>query len=132
MLAVAAVAATVAAGSGMVAAQGGHGLLGLEGPFDIAVDLRGHKVVPGPGDPNGRAALGLNTDTRRQRICWELRTTRLDPITGASLSRGGLDQAAAPQDRALRRRKPWGGCVPRLHRRRRSTDDPPDLEGAWP
>ena len=66
MLAVAAVAATVAAGSGMVAAQGGHGLLGLEGPFDIAVDLRGHKVVPGPGDPNGRAALGLNTDTRRR------------------------------------------------------------------
>lgn len=96
-LAVAAVAATVVAGSGLVAAKAGHGLLGLEGPFDVAVDLRGHQVVPGPGDPDGRAALGLNTDTRRQRICWELHSTRLDAITGASLHKGGRRQAAAPQ-----------------------------------
>ncbi len=89
VLAVAAVAATVAAGSGLVAAKGGPGLLGLEGPFDIAVDLRGHEVVPGTGDPDGQAALGLNTDARRQRICWELHSTRLDAITSASLSRGG-------------------------------------------
>jgi hypothetical protein len=97
MVAVAAVAASAAVGSGLAAAKDGHGLLGLEGPFGLAVDLRGHQVVPGPGDMDGRAALGLNTDTRQNRICWELHSTRLDPITGASLHRGGARQAAAPQ-----------------------------------
>ncbi len=96
-LAVAAVAATAAVGGGLAAAKGGHGLLGLEGPFDLAVDLRGHQVDPGPGDMDGRAALGLNTDARQNRLCWDLHSTRLDPITGAFLHRGGSRQAAAPQ-----------------------------------
>lgn len=97
MVTVAALAATAVVGGGLAAAKDGHGLLGLEGPFGLAADLRAHNVAPGPGDPDGRAALGLNTDPQRNRICWELHSTRLDPITSASLHRGGKRQAAVPQ-----------------------------------
>ncbi|MBW3615139.1 MAG: DUF4394 domain-containing protein [Actinobacteria bacterium] len=55
----------------------------LEAP-DFAVNLRGSAEVPGPGDPDGRAAFAL-FDFTRDEICYSLRVDNIAAATAAHI-----------------------------------------------
>jgi hypothetical protein len=53
-----------------------------------AARLAGSKVVPGPGDPDGKGVLGLNPANGNHKLCWGLEVKRLDTITGVFIHDG--------------------------------------------
>ena len=58
----------------------------LEAP-DFVVNLRGTAEVPGPGDPDGRAALAL-FDFTDDEVCYNLRVDNIAPATAAHIHEG--------------------------------------------
>jgi hypothetical protein len=57
----------------------------------LEASLTGEKVVPGPGDPNGRGQAEVKV--YKAKVCYELEVKRIKPATAAHIHRGGPNVA---------------------------------------
>jgi hypothetical protein len=63
------------------------------GNFFIEAKLKGGAVVPGPGDPGAKGIVGLDPYSTRGRLCYGLKVTGLDTVTGAYVHKGERGEA---------------------------------------
>jgi hypothetical protein len=61
----------------------------LQGPFLIGVEASGANVVPGPGDSDAVAQIGLEPYPSERKVCYQLDSTGLGLATGAYIRKGG-------------------------------------------
>jgi hypothetical protein len=106
-----ATAAALVFAAGNAAAQTAPG----EAPFpgtQLAGDLSGAAVAPGPGDPEGAGKFSLWADDEAQRLCYVLGVANVDDVTAAHIHRGTAGQAG-PVAAALDLPRPLGteACV---------------------
>lgn len=59
----------------------------------LSAKLKGANEVPGPGDPNGKGAVGLAVKKQKRKICFVLEFRRIGDPTAAHIHKGGPDDA---------------------------------------
>jgi hypothetical protein len=50
--------------------------------------LKGATEVPGPGDPDGRGMAELRLNAKRGKVCYEIRTRKIDGASAAHIHAG--------------------------------------------
>ncbi len=67
------------------------------GATGITASLTGNQVVnPNGGDPDGSAKLSVRVNRVKARLCFRLKETGLDTMTGAFIHKGAAGQIARP------------------------------------
>jgi hypothetical protein len=104
-------AAALAFAAGNAAAQTSPGEKPWPGT-QLAGDLDGPAVAPGPGDPDGSGKFALWADEEAQRLCYVLGVANVEDVTAAHIHRGGAGQSG-PVAAALDFPNPLGteACV---------------------
>lgn len=87
VLAVVALGALVLAGP-VLAKQAGRTL--------FTTSLTGAEEVPGPGDPDGTGFAVLKLKPGKERICYDLSVSGIEPATAAHIHKGAARTAAPP------------------------------------
>jgi hypothetical protein len=59
----------------------------------LSAKLKGADEVPGPGDPNGKGAVGLAVKKQKRKVCFILEFRRIGDPTAAHIHKGGPDDA---------------------------------------
>jgi hypothetical protein len=59
----------------------------------LTANMTGANEVPGPGDPNGSGTANLNLIPKRERICYQITVSNIEPATMAHIHKGTSTQA---------------------------------------
>lgn len=60
----------------------------LAAPIVRTAALTGAAEVPGPGDPDGRGAARISITTSKNRLCYSVRVSNIEPARMAHIHRG--------------------------------------------
>ena len=55
---------------------------------ELTASLKGKEEVPEPGDPNGKGDVQIFLKAKREKVCFNLEISKLDPVTAGYIHKG--------------------------------------------
>lgn len=80
--------AALALGAGVLLGWGAPALAAPVSDARLSADLDGARVVPGPGDPDGRGSFRGTLTGKTRELCYELELRGIGPLTGVRIHIG--------------------------------------------
>jgi hypothetical protein len=60
---------------------------------EVTAKLKGSAEVPGPGDPNGKGEIDVFLKAKKEKVCFNLEVSKLDPLVAGHIHKGTDDEA---------------------------------------
>jgi hypothetical protein len=60
---------------------------------EVTAKLRGNQEVPGPGDPNGKGEINVFLKAKKEKVCFNLEISKLDPVREGHIHKGPEGEA---------------------------------------
>lgn len=56
--------------------------------IELNTELKGNEEVPGPGDPNGKGDAQIFLKAKKEKVCFNLEISKLDPVMAGHIHKG--------------------------------------------